>query len=248
MIALAGVDVIALSKKYLVAGEDFFALKQVSIAVPDGSFVVIVGKSGCGKTTLLRLIAGLEKQTAGEIVFSGTSPTSHNNRVGIMFQEHRLMPWLTVRENMAFGLDRSLVQAERDEWVDRHIHMLGLTGFDSLYPSQLSGGMAQRVALGRTLCFDPDVILMDEPFGALDYFTRKRLQKELAELFIQQKKTVIFVTHDVSEAVFLGQKIVILHAGEVLDELLIPADYPRDSTAAEIIGAQKEILRILGSN
>lgn len=245
---MAGVDVVALSKKYIVAGEDFFALKKVSISIPDGSFVVIVGKSGCGKTTLLRLIAGLEQLTEGKVDFAGTSPAKPGHRIGIMFQEHRLMPWLTVRENMAFGLGRDIGQSERDEIVERHIRMLGLVGFESLYPSQLSGGMAQRVALGRTLCYDPDVILMDEPFGALDFFTRKHLQKELAELFIQQKKTVIFVTHDVSEAVFLGQKIIIMNAGEILEEIVVPVGYPRDSTASALISVQKKILEVLGSN
>jgi sulfonate transport system ATP-binding protein len=245
---MAGVEITHLTKEYCVGGHPFFALRNVSIAIPNGSFTVIVGKSGCGKTTLLRLLADLEAKTAGEISINDSQTNAARCRIGIVFQEHRLMPWLTVKENMSFSLAKAQDQGKGDHTVSHYLQLLGLEQFQHAYPSQLSGGMAQRVALGRTLCYDPDIILMDEPFGALDYFTRKRMQQEIVDIFLMQKKTIIFVTHDVAEAVYLGQNIIIMDAGEVVRELPVELPYHRDSISTEFLAIQSEILRSLGAN
>lgn len=243
---MAVVNISNLSKQYTLADKAFYALKNVSFTIPEGSFTVIVGKSGCGKTTLLRLLGNLEEKTTGQISLTYREQAYDKQRIGIVFQEHRLMPWLSVKQNMEFSLARETDKAKVEERVLRYLRILGLEQFKDAYPSQLSGGMAQRVALGRTLCYDPDLILMDEPFGALDYFTRKRLQKEMVDLFLSQQKTIVFVTHDVTEAVYLGQKIVIMDAGEVIQELPVELPYHRDITSAEFLAVQKEILHFLG--
>ena len=245
---MAGVEITNLTQEYRVGGQTFCALRNVSITIPNGSFTVIVGKSGCGKTTLLRLLADLEKKTAGKININDSQTNAPRCRIGIMFQEHRLMPWLTVKENMSFSLAQEQERGKAEHTVSRYLQVLGLEQFQDAYPSQLSGGMAQRVALGRTLCYDPDIILMDEPFGALDYFTRKRMQEEIVDVFLLQKKTIVFVTHDVAEAVYLGQNIIIMDAGEVVRELPVELPYHRDSVSTEFLGIQSEILRSLGAN
>ena len=155
------------------------------------------------------------------------------------------MPWLTIYENMAFALAGQPDRTQVARQVNGTLEQLGLTGFRDAYPSQLSGGMAQRVSLGRTLCYDPDLILMDEPFGALDYFTRKKLQRELVDLFLRQHKTIVFVTHDVTEAVFLGQKVLVMEAGQVVREVPIDIPYPRQTTDPSLLARQQEILAAL---
>ncbi len=240
---MAGVTVKDLSKKYHINGRIIEALSGVNLSIGDGSFITVVGRSGCGKTTLLRILCGLEEKTAGEIVFNCNGGYSGEKiKAGIVFQEPRLMPWLTVEQNMAFSLmkndDRHLVKTR----VYEHLDMLGLTAFKDAYPSQISGGMAQRVALGRTLCYDPDLILMDEPLGALDAFNRRKLQNELVEIFLKSGKTIVFVTHDVDEAVYMGQKVVVMDKGKVMDETLIDMPYPRQVTSKEFFEMREEIL------
>ncbi|HMM20034.1 MAG TPA: ABC transporter ATP-binding protein [Selenomonadales bacterium] len=242
---MAGVEITNLTKQYLVAGEEFYALKDVSTVIPDGSFTVIVGRSGCGKTTLLRLLGNLEEKSAGRIRLGDGGSKAGGRRIGMVFQEHRLMPWLSVKENMAFSCTRQEQRDRTERLVAKYLRVLGLEKFQDAYPAQLSGGMAQRVALGRTLCYDPDIILMDEPFGALDYFTRQRLQREIVDLFLAQKKTIVFVTHDVTEAVYLGQKIIVMDAGEVVRELPVDLPYLRDPASPEFLAVQREILSSL---
>ena len=217
------------------------ALDDVSLDVEAGEIVALVGGSGCGKTTLLRLLAGMETATDGAVEFP-----SDIRRVGMVFQEPRLMPWLTVRQNMAFAIHENRTAAGADELVDRYIGVLGLEQFRDAFPSQLSGGMAQRVSLGRTLCYEPDLILMDEPFGALDYFTRRQLQREMADLFLSQKKTVVLVTHDVSEAVLLGQSILIMDKGRIIRNIAVDLPYRRNPATPEFMTVQQNVLSIFG--
>ena len=244
---MAGVELCNLSKHFLLGERIISAVQSVTTTISHGSFTVIVGKSGCGKTTLLRLLGGLEELTEGQILWTDTEKQQLLPKIGFVFQEPRLMPWLTVYENMAFSLDKSLLPEAVATIVNPILNQLGLESFRDAYPAQLSGGMAQRVSLGRTLCYDPDLILMDEPFGALDYFTRKKLQHEMVELFLLQKKTVIFVTHDVSEAIYLGQRILVMDEGRIVKEIPIEMSYPRNLASSDILNIQTEILASLGS-
>ena len=243
---MAGVKLRHLSKQFVLGNRSLDAVQNVSATIDPGSLTVIVGKSGCGKTTLLRLLGGLEEKTAGEIHWTDIAFHQGSPKIGFVFQEPRLMPWLTVFENMAFSLDKALPATEIAAIVTPTLQLLGLEGFRDAYPSQLSGGMAQRVALGRTLCYDPDLILMDEPFGALDYFTRKKLQREMVDLFMTQKKTLVFVTHDVTEAIYLGQKILVMEAGAIVREIPVEMLYPRDAATKGFLQVQQEILDSLG--
>lgn len=243
---MAGVEIRNLSKQFRIGDRTMDAVNNATATIADGSFTVIVGKSGCGKTTLLRLLGGLEQATAGQILWTGSDDSATPPKIGFVFQEPRLMPWLSVLENVAFSLDRSLPPDAMEAIALPTLRQLGLEAFRYAYPSQLSGGMAQRVSLGRTLCFQPEVILMDEPFGALDYFTRKKLQREIMELFLSQKKTLIFVTHDVTEAVFLAQTVLVMDAGTLVREIPVPAPYPRDSASPAFLRVQSEILDALG--
>ena len=244
---MAGVELCNLSKHFLLGERTISAVQSVTTTISHGSFTVIVGKSGCGKTTLLRLLGGLEELTEGQIHWTDIEKQQLLPKIGFVFQEPRLMPWLTVYENMAFSLDKSLLSEAVTTIVNPILNQLGLESFRDAYPAQLSGGMAQRVSLGRTLCYDPDLILMDEPFGALDYFTRKKLQHEMVELFLLQKKTVIFVTHDVSEAIYLGQRILVMDEGRIVKEIPIEMSYPRNLASSDILNIQTEILESLGS-
>lgn len=243
---MAGVELQRLSKRFWLNGQPLDAVNGVSARIAHGSFTVIVGRSGCGKTTLLRLLGGLEDITDGKILWTDATRQDSPPKIGFVFQEPRLMPWLTVAENIAFSLSKDLPSSMVAALVDPILKLLGLENFHAAYPSQLSGGMAQRVALGRTLCYKPELILMDEPFGALDYFTRKKLQREMVDLFIAQNKTIIFVTHDVPEAVFMGQKILVMDAGAIVREIPNPLPYPREDTDERLLPLQQEILHALG--
>ncbi|HEY5575771.1 MAG TPA: ABC transporter ATP-binding protein [Clostridiaceae bacterium] len=234
----AAVTIRKLTKTYEIKRKKFEALKGIDLDIEEGSFVTVVGKSGCGKTTLLRILCGLEDKTSGDL---GLDPS----KVSIVFQEPRLMPWLTVRQNMGFPLISASDRLEAEMTVDKCLDMLGLQGFRDAYPSQISGGMAQRVALGRTLCYDPKLILMDEPLGALDAFNRRKLQNDLVDIFLRYRKTIVFVTHDVEEAIYLGQKIVVMDEGKVLKELPVEMPYPRDAKSREFIGLREDILSLI---
>jgi len=226
-----------LCKQFFLHQQPINALNNLSLTVERGSFVTIVGKSGCGKTTLLRVIAGLEKLTAGQIIYDPP-----RLKVSMVFQEPRLMPWLTVAENMALGLPQSTGKQPTNPIVTYFLELLGLGQFKNAYPHQLSGGMAQRVALGRALCYDADIILMDEPLSALDAFTRRNLQKELVDIFQSQQKTILFVTHDIDEALILGQKVLIMNQGSILAEVDVPLPYYRNPSAAAFGRLRDQIL------
>jgi len=234
-----------LCRTYRLNGREIAALKDFNVRINHGEFATVVGKSGCGKTTLLRLLCGLEKPSRGNVSFFGADNAPTQAKIGVVFQESRLMPWLTVEKNMAFGLDRRLGAKRVREIVDNHLEMLGLTAFRDAYPSQISGGMAQRAALGRTLCADPDVILMDEPFGALDAFTRRNLQEQLTQIFLNQSKTIIFVTHDVDEAIFLGQRVLVLERGEIKSDVPVPLKYPRSMLEEKLLRIREQLLSVI---
>jgi len=241
---MAGIKIKNLTKIYKISERRFPALSDINLNVEDGSFTTVVGRSGSGKTTLLRVLCGLEEKSSGEVIFTQGSSNKLKAKVSMVFQEPRLMPWLTVGENMAFSLINEDCKVKKCI-VDRHLELLGLEKFRDAYPHQISGGMAQRVALGRTLCYDPEVILMDEPLGALDAFTRQILQREIVKLFVDQQKTVVFVTHDVDEAVLLGQKVVILEDGSIKKELPIELTYPRNPAADGFFKYRQEILNTI---
>lgn len=229
----------ALNKTYITPNSTITALTPTTLTFTEHSFNIIVGKSGCGKTTLLRLLAGLELPSSGTIVFDKVLP-----QIGFVFQEPRLMPWLTVAENIAFGVKNMPFTTKEtfETSMPLLLTSLGLEKAAQIYPSQLSGGMAQRVALGRTLLQNPDIILMDEPFSALDYFTRHGLQKTLLRLFQKERKTIIFVTHDVEEALLLGERILIMQKGSVTDDISVAIPYQRDLSSPLIINLRKQIL------
>lgn len=223
------------SKTYPANGSDLQVLDQLTLEVEEGEFVVILGPSGCGKSTLLRTVAGLEPPTEGRIVLRGEPVDGWSRDRTLIFQEYTLFPWLTARQNVAFGLRlMGQSEAERNRVADRWLEDLGLAAFADYYPHELSGGMQQRVALGRALAVDPAVLLMDEPFAAVDALTRTRLQKEVRE--VCTGKTVLFVTHSIREAILLGDRIVILsrRPARVHKELTIDLPHPRTLGAEEV--------------
>ncbi|MDX9671173.1 MULTISPECIES: ABC transporter ATP-binding protein [unclassified Pseudomonas] len=211
-------------------GGTFTALEQVSFEVPDQQFAVLVGPSGCGKSSLLYLTAGLAEPTSGEIYVGGQQVQGPGADRGMVFQSYTLFPWLTVRQNVEFGLKRrGMPAARRKEIVDYYVNEVGLAGFADSYAKQLSGGMMQRVAIARALANDPQILLMDEPFGALDSQTRLQMQQLLLRVWGNSKKTVLFVTHDIDEAILLGDRVYVMGAkpGRIKQILDVPIERPR---------------------
>ncbi|CAI8703144.1 Uncharacterized ABC transporter ATP-binding protein MJ0412 [Pseudomonas sp. IT-P12] len=211
-------------------GGVFTALDQVSFEVPDQQFAVLVGPSGCGKSSLLYLTAGLNEPTEGEIHVGGQQVQGPGADRGMVFQSYTLFPWLTVRQNVEFGLKRrGMAAARRKEIVDYYVNEVGLAGFADNYAKQLSGGMMQRVAIARALANDPQILLMDEPFGALDSQTRLQMQQLLLRVWGNSKKTVLFVTHDIDEAILLGDRVCVMGArpGRIKQILDVPIERPR---------------------
>ena len=207
------------------------ALEKITLDVRDGEFVTVVGPSGCGKSTLLKLIAGFSPVSAGRILFQGYEVRGLNTRVGYVPQESKLFPWLTVEENVGFGLDpKRYTRADRARQVDYFIKLAGLAGFEKYYPAQLSGGMGKRASIIRALAYEPPVILMDEPFGPLDAQTRMVLQDELLKIWGQKRQTIVFVTHDLIEAVALADRVVVMthRPGKIKDVIQVPMSRPRN--------------------
>ena len=238
-----------LSKQFAKNGQDTVdSLVDINVEIRDGEFICILGPSGCGKTTLLRIIAGLESPTTGKVLIDGTAIDRPNPKMGMIFQDYSLYPWRTVNENIAFGLElRGVGKDQRDEIAERYIALAGLSGFGNSYPYELSGGMRQRVAVVRALAVDPTVLLMDEPFGALDAQTRNRLQHDLLEIWDKTKKTILFVTHSVDEAVFLADRIVVLtpRPGHVCETIEIDQPRPRDRTSVEFAKVRRYVLDLI---
>lgn len=206
------------------------ALNGVDLEVKENEFICLVGPSGCGKSTLLNILAGLDTQTSGEVLVDGKHISGPSPERGVVFQQYALFPWLTVRKNVEFGLhNKKLPKDEIKRISDKYIHMVGLEDFADSYPKELSGGMKQRVAIARAYAMNPTLLLMDEPFGALDAQTRTQLQADLLHTWEEESKTCVFVTHDVEEAVLLAQKVVVMSArpGRIKTIIDIDIPYPR---------------------
>ena len=217
-------------KIYQGASGDVVALNGVDLEIRNNEFVCVVGPSGCGKSTLLNILAGLDKQTEGQVLVDGKPVNGPSGERGVVFQQYALFPWLTVRQNIAFGLhNKKLPQREIDDLVERYVHMVALEDFLDSYPKELSGGMKQRVALARAYAMHPSLLLMDEPFGALDAQTRAQLQADLLDIWEKENKTCFFITHDVEEAVLLAQRVVIMSArpGRINKIVDVDIPYPR---------------------
>ena len=206
------------------------ALQATDLDVAENDFITILGPSGCGKSTLLRIVAGLDRQTAGEVMLEGRRIDGPGADRGMVFQSYTLFPWLTVRDNVCFGLrERGMNPAQQLEVADAFLAKVGLRGFEHHYPKQLSGGMQQRTAIARALANNPRILLMDEPFGALDHQTRELMQELLLGIWEAEKKTVLFVTHDIDEAVFMGSRVVVMSArpGRIKLDRAVPLPHPR---------------------
>ncbi|MHB1010615.1 MAG: ABC transporter ATP-binding protein [Propionibacteriaceae bacterium] len=220
------IQVMDVSKTFKLGGEDFVALDHVSIDIADREFVTVVGPSGCGKTTLMNILAGLEEPSSGRALVDGKPVEGPGPERGVIFQQYALFPWLSVRKNVEFGLETAGVgRRERHEVAEKYIAMVGLEQFADALPKMLSGGMRQRCAIARAYAVNPSILLMDEPFGALDALTRVRLQEQLLETWSQDRRTVVFITHDVDEAVFLANRVVVMAArpGRIFTTIDVPA-------------------------
>jgi len=224
------------------------ALENINFDVEDGEFICILGPSGCGKTTLLRIVAGLETQTSGEITLNGVPITGPDPKRGMVFQQYSLFPWRTVIDNITFGLEmQGMGKGEARKQVEKYLDLVGLKQFRNSYPHELSGGMQQRAAIARALANEPEVLLMDEPFGALDAQTRNVLQDELLKIWEQKHVTFLFVTHSVDEAVFLSDRIVVMTSrpGRVKEIIKVELPRPRNRTSPEANRLRDRILKLL---
>ena len=251
MAELPILDLRHVGKVYELNDQRIEALRDANLVVQKGEFVCLIGASGCGKSTLLRIVAGFEPPSSGEALMwdkpvSGPAPDR-----GMVFQDYGLFPWLSVRQNIGFGpASRGLPKAELRALVDRFVDMVGLTRFADAYPHQLSGGMKQRVAIARVLANDAEMVLMDEPFGALDAMTRERLQDELLDIWQRTKLTVLFVTHSIEEAMFLADRVVVMEPGpgRIASEHRIELPRPRDVSSPEFNAVRRELSARLHSH
>jgi sulfonate transport system ATP-binding protein len=234
------VDIQITGKTFSGSKGTLLALKDILLTINPGEFVCIVGGSGCGKTTLLRIIAGLETEYEGAVFLDGKKLAGPGLDRGVVFQEHRLLSWLTVHDNVGFGL-AGLSREERSRDVRRYIGLVGLDEFEYRYPHQLSGGMSQRVAIARALAARPEVLLLDEPFASLDALTRMRMQQEILRIWEAEQTTIVLVTHDIEEAVFLADRVVIMspQPGTIRNILPVRLSRPRDRSDREFVRVRK---------
>jgi len=236
------------SKEYGQTEEPIPAIQDVSFTLNRGEFACIVGPSGCGKSTLLKMAAGLDKPTSGEIRFCGEPVIGPHPKISMVFQSFALFPWRTVTGNVEYGLEvKGVPKAERLDSVEKYLEMVGLAGYAHLYPKQLSGGMKQRVGIARALAVDPEVILMDEAFSAIDEFTAETLREEVADIHAETEKTFVLVTHNLVEAVELADKIIVLSTRPARVKKILDVDLerPRDKTRPEFVDAHKSIFALL---
>ena len=235
-----------ISVYYESAGNSVTALQNISFSVEAAEFLCVVGQSGCGKTTMLNIVAGFLKPTQGEILISGKTVTGKGLDRGVVFQDFaQLFPWRTAQRNIEFGLEmKGIAKEERAEIALRFLRLVNLDKFARSYPHELSGGMQQRVAIARALAYNPAVLLMDEPFAALDALTREEMQRFLVDVWRETKKTVVYVTHNVAEAVYLADRVIVFspHPGTVKAQVKITLPRPRDTLSVEFLEYQKEIV------
>ncbi len=222
-------------------------LEDVRLDVRRGEFVCIVGPSGCGKSTLLNIVGGFLKQTRGTVLVEGAAVDGPVSSRVFVFQDNGIFPWLTVRENVGFGL-LSKSAAQRARQVEHYIEMVGLTGFEKAYPRQLSGGMRQRVELARALAAEADVLFMDEPFGALDFITRLKMRQDLIRIWQAEGKTILFVTHDIEEAVQLGDRVLVMgkRPSTIIKDVTVALPRPRDLDSPDYLSIRDQIFRVMG--
>ena len=233
-----------LRKVYSVSGHHVVALEGIDLTISNGEFVAILGPSGCGKSTLLNAIAGFSLPTSGSVIANGIAVTQPGPDRGMVFQEYALFPWMTVADNVAFGLEiKKVPKEEMRGQVDRLLGKLQLLEFRDRFPKDLSGGMKQRVAIARVLALDPPIMLMDEPFGALDALTRRTMQDELLRIWMEFQKTVVFVTHGIEESIYLADRVVVMTYRPGTIKQIVPVDLarPRDVGSQRFIAIQKEI-------
>lgn len=239
------VDIRGINKTFRSAGSVTHVLSELKLALAQGEIVSVIGPSGCGKSTLLKIVAGLDSDFEGEVLVEGERVLRPSRDKGFIFQEHRLFPWLNVEQNIA--ADLSLRDPAVRRGVNGLIRMVQLEGFEKAYPKQLSGGMAQRVAIARALLREPKVLLLDEPFGALDAFTRSRMQEALLDIWRQQKTTMLFVTHDIDEALYLSHRIAVMEAKPGRIKAIVPVEllFPRERTGNAFQNLRTMVLRLL---
>ena len=238
-----------LSKSFALNGQRLNVLRNLHLDIQGGEALAIVGPSGCGKTTLLRILAGLDRPDAGEVLIDGHPVLGVGTERAVIFQEPRLLPWLTVLGNVAFGLAvRGLPQAEAESRARHYIRLVGLAEFESAYPRQLSGGMAQRVGIARALTVQPEILLLDEPLGALDAMTKLTMQEELARIWRDEKVTMVLVTHDLEEAIFLADRVLVLPREKGPGPRLIDIDLPRprDRSEGRFVAMRKRLMGEFG--
>lgn len=227
--------------------EPIEVLRSINLEILQGEFVCIVGPSGCGKTTLLNIITGFLKQSTGDVLVQGAPVKGPDPRRIFVFQDNGVFPWLTVEQNIGFGIARRPPK-EQKETVHRYVQMVGLTGFEKAYPRELSGGMRQRVEIARALAPNPEIIYMDEPFGALDFITRLKMRADLTRIWEEEKKTILFVTHDIEESVQLADRVVVLSSrpGSVRKQIRVDLPRPRDLDSPEYLAVRDEIFHTIG--
>lgn len=232
-----------LNKNFQIDGRAVPVLKDIDLTVKPGEFISIIGPSGCGKSTLLRLVVGLDKEFDGTIKLGEAAIKGPGVDRGMVFQEARLYPWLTIEENVFFGLSGGKSREEKQQIVQEHLELVGLKGFAKAYQHQLSGGMQQRAGIARALVNRPQVLLLDEPFGALDAMTRINMQQEILRIWESEKTTILLVTHDIDEAVFLGDRVIVMSQRPATAKQIIPVDLPRprDRNGFDFLGLRKEI-------
>lgn len=230
-------------------GKQVCALGGINLEIKKGEIVSLIGPSGCGKSTFLRLVAGLDAPQEGHILNDGKEITGINPDCGFVFQEANLFPWLTVYKNIAFGLKMEGRHHEKKQQIKNYIDLMGLKGFEKSYPYQISGGMASRASLARTFILNPKIILLDEPLSALDAFTRENLQVAILDIWKQNMPSIILVTHDIEEAVFLSNRVIVMseRPSKVIGDITISMEHPRDRMSGQFIEYRKQIKKILES-